>query len=142
MLTFLVPVDGSDFSDRAVRYVIKRAEAVARSASVHLLNVQTPAVGVNVKIFVSAESLQSYYREEGMKIVQPAYDVLVRAGVPAEYHIGVGDVGTVIIEYAAEKRCDEVVMGTHGRGGLLNAVLGSAAQKVVQLAPIPVVLIK
>jgi nucleotide-binding universal stress UspA family protein len=142
MLTLLVPLDGSEFSDRALQYAIARARTAPRGARIHLLNVQSPAVGVNVKIFVSAESLQEYYREEAMKILQPAVDRLREAGVPGEYHIGVGDTGSVVVEYAAEKRCDEVVMGTHGRGGLLGAVLGSVAQKVVQHAAVPVVLVK
>jgi nucleotide-binding universal stress UspA family protein len=142
MLTLLVPVDGSEFSERALQYAIARCSAAPHGARVHLLNVQTPAVGVNVKIFVSAESLQDYYREEAMKVLQPALDRLREAGVTGEYHIGVGDIGAVVVEYALDKRCDEIVMGTHGRGGLAGAVLGSVAQKVVKHAPVPVVLVK
>jgi nucleotide-binding universal stress UspA family protein len=142
MLTLLVPVDGSEFSDRALQYAVTRCGASPQGARIHLLNVQSPAVGVNVKIFVSAESLQTYQRDEGMKVLQPALDRLSQAGVTAEHHIGVGDVGTVIVEYAADKGCDEIAMGTHGRGGLMRSVLGSVAQKVVQQARIPVVLVK
>lgn len=142
MLTLLVPVDGSEFSDRALQYAIARSRTAPQGARVHLLNVQSPAVGVNVKIFVSAGSLQEYYRDEAMKVLQPAVERLREAGVAGEHHIGVGDIGSVVIEYAADKRCDEIVMGTHGRGGLLGAVLGSVAQKVVQHAAVPVVLVK
>jgi nucleotide-binding universal stress UspA family protein len=138
MLTLLVPVDGSEFSDRALQYAITRAASASSGARVHLLNVQTAAVGVNVKMFVSAESLETYYREEAMKLLKPAIERLRAAGVAVEHHIGVGDIGTVVVDYATDKRCDEIVMGTHGRGGLL----GSVAQKVVQLAPVPVVLVK
>ena len=142
MLTLLVPVDGSAFSDRALDYAIARSGAVPGGARIHLLNVQTPAVGVNVKMFVSAESLETYYREEGTKILAPALERLRAAGVPAEQHIGVGEIGSVVVAYATETRCDEIVMGTHGRGGLVGSVLGSVAQKVVQLAKVPVVLVK
>jgi len=144
MLTLLVPVDGSEFSDRALQYAIARAASVGAGAGarVHLLNVQTAAVGVNVKMFVSAESLETYYREEAMKLLKPAIERLRAAGVAVEHHIGVGDIGKVVVDYATDKRCDEIVMGTHGRGGLLGSVLGSVAQKVVQLAPVPVVLVK
>ena len=142
MLTLLVPVDGSAFSDRALQYAIARCAAAPQGARIHLLNVQTPAVGVNVKMFVSAESLETFYREEAMKVLQPAVERLRAAGVPAEHHIGVGDIGSVVVEYAADKGCDEIVMGTHGRGGLIGTVLGSVAQRVVQQARVPVVLIK
>ncbi len=66
MLTLLVPVDGSEFSDRALQYAITRAASAPAGARVHLLNVQSAAAGVNVKIFVSADSLETYYREEAM----------------------------------------------------------------------------
>jgi nucleotide-binding universal stress UspA family protein len=142
MLTLLVPVDGSAFSDRALQYAIARVAAAPPGARVHLLNVQTPAVGVNVKMFVTAESLEAYYREEALKVLQPAIERLRAAGVAVEHHIGVGDVGSVVVDYAADKHCDEIVMGTHGRGGLLGSVLGSVAQKVVQRTPVPVVLVR
>jgi len=142
MLTLLVPVDGSAFSESALQYAIARAANAPGGARIHLLNVQTPAVGVNVKMFVSAESLETYYREEAMTVLQPAIERLRAAGVPVEHHIGVGDIGAVVVDYATDKRCDEIVMGTHGRGGLLGSVLGSVAQKVVHLAQVPVVLVK
>lgn len=142
MLTLLVPVDGSAFSDRALDYATARAAAATGGARVHILNVQTPAVGVNVKMFVSAESLENYYREEGTRILAPALARLRAAGISAEQHIGVGDIGSVVVAYAADTACDEIVMGTHGRGGLVGSVLGSVAQKVVQLAKVPVVLVK
>jgi nucleotide-binding universal stress UspA family protein len=142
MLTLLLPIDGSDFSDRALEYAIARARTHPQGARVHLLNVQIPAVGVNVKIFVSAESLETYYRDEAMRVLQPAIARLRAAGVSAEHHIGVGDIGSVVVEYAASEGCDEIVMGTHGRGRLLGSVLGSVAQRVVQQSKIPVVLVK
>jgi nucleotide-binding universal stress UspA family protein len=142
MLTLLVPVDGSEFSDHALQYAITRAASASSGARVHLLNVQSAAAGVNVKLFVSADSLETYYREEAMKLLKPAIESLRAAGVAVEHHIGVGDIGSVVVAYATDTRCDEIVMGTHGRGGLFGSVLGSVAQKVVHLSPVPVVLVK
>ncbi len=142
MLTMLIAIDGSPYSDRAVDYVLRRAAATHEALRVHLLNVQTPLAGVNVKLFISQASQQEYYRDEGMAVLAGPRQQLVQAGIDCDYHIGVGDPGEVIAEYAHSKRCDEVVMGTHGRGFLAGAVMGSVAQKVVQLAPSPVVLVK
>jgi nucleotide-binding universal stress UspA family protein len=97
---------------------------------------------VNVKLFVSQESLETYYREEGTKALA---DTLVRAqeaGLETHPHIGVGDAARVILDYAAEKAVDEIVMGSHGRGALAGALVGSVAQKVVHGASVPVVLVK
>ncbi|MCC7462476.1 MAG: universal stress protein [Gammaproteobacteria bacterium] len=142
MLTMLIAIDGSRYSERAVDYALQRAAATRDGARVHLLNVQVPLAGVNVKLFISQESQQAYYREEGLAVLAAPRQRLTEAGIECEHHIGVGDPGQVIVEYARSKRCDEVVMGTHGRGVLAGAVLGSVAQKVVHLAAMPVVLVK
>ena len=101
-----------------------------------------PLAGVNVKLFISQESQQAHYREEGMAVLAAPRKRLAEAGIACEFHIGVGDPGQVIVEYAGSKHCDEVVMGTHGRGFLGGVVMGSVAQRVVQLASMPVVLVK
>ena len=142
MLTLLIAIDGSPYSDRAVNYAVARAAATRESVHVHLLNVQMPLAGVNVKLFISQESQQDYYRDEGMTVLAGPRQRLLEAGIDCEPHIGVGDPGPVIVEYAHSKHCDEVVMGTHGRGFLGGVVMGSVAQRVVQLASMPVVLVK
>jgi nucleotide-binding universal stress UspA family protein len=54
----------------------------------------------------------------------------------------VGDVYDVILEVAKAQRCDLIVLGTHGRRGLSHALLGSVAEKVVRLSPIPVLTVR
>ncbi|MCJ9712965.1 universal stress protein, partial [Bordetella hinzii] len=41
-----------------------------------------------------------------------------------------------------EKQCDRIVMGTRGLGAVGGLVLGSVAQKVIHLSPVPVTLVK
>lgn len=43
-----------------------------------------------------------------------------------------------IVQYCREERIDLVLVGTHGRKGFSHAVMGSVAEKVVRLAPCPV----
>lgn len=47
-----------------------------------------------------------------------------------------------IVEQAAATRCDIVVMGTHGRRGLGRVLIGSDAEQVARLAPVPVLLVR
>ena len=142
MQVLLVPVDGSECSDRAIDYAIRRVQLSNQPVSLHLLNVQLPIVTVNVKLFVSQESLETYYREEGTKAVEAAQARLAASGLTAVPHIGVGDPGKVIRDFAIDKAATEIIMGTHGRGMLAGTLIGSVAQKVVHLSPVPVVLVR
>jgi nucleotide-binding universal stress UspA family protein len=142
MTTLLIPIDGSDYSLKAVDYAASRARESKSPVEVHLLNVQMQIASVNVKLFVSAESLESYYRDEGNLALEAPLARAKNAGLNVTPHIGVGDPAKIIMDYANEKNADEIVMGSHGRGALSGAVLGSVAQKVVHLSSLPVVLVK
>jgi nucleotide-binding universal stress UspA family protein len=142
MLTLLIPVDGSAFTSRSVAYAIRRAATSSEPVTVHLLNVQTPVKGVNVKLFISQESLDAHYREQGLAILETPCRALEAAGMACEHHISVGDPGEITIAYARSTACDEIIMGNKGHGAIAGAVIGSVAQKVVQLSPVPVVLVK
>ena len=47
-----------------------------------------------------------------------------------------------IVTYAAEADIDLIVMGTHGRGGWSHLLMGSVAEKVVRMAPCPVLTVR
>jgi nucleotide-binding universal stress UspA family protein len=47
-----------------------------------------------------------------------------------------------IVDYAKEKNIDLIVVGTHGRSGLAHLVVGSVAERVVRLAPCPVLTVR
>jgi nucleotide-binding universal stress UspA family protein len=47
-----------------------------------------------------------------------------------------------IIRYAKERDIDLIVMGTHGRSGLVHVLLGSVTEKVVRKAPCPVLTVR
>ena len=53
-----------------------------------------------------------------------------------------GDAATEIARFAAEFRCDLLVMGTHGRTGLRHLALGSVAEAVVRTAPCSVLVVR
>ena len=57
-------------------------------------------------------------------------------------HVEIGDPGETIASYASAHGCDEIVMGTGGIGTIGNLLVGSVATKVIQLANMPVMLVK
>jgi len=62
----------------------------------------------------------------------PSDEIVVKKGNPV----------TVILETAAEKQCDLIVMGTHGRGKLADAMMGSTARRIVRRSRKPVLVIR
>ncbi len=49
---------------------------------------------------------------------------------------------SVIVEYARAEKIDLIVIGTHGRGAIAHLLMGSVAERVVRLAPCPVLTIR
>src|SRR5262245_6379592 len=47
-----------------------------------------------------------------------------------------------IVEYARESKADLILIGTHGRGNLAHLLMGSVAERVVRLAPCPVLTVR
>lgn len=138
----LVAVDGSENSDRVVEFLLKQNGWYRNPAELHLLNVQLPIMGVNVKLFISSDSLNAYYRDEGAAALKRARARLDAAGIPYLHHIGVGGPAETIVEYAQAKDCDQILMGSRGLGSVTGLVLGSVATKVLHLTHVPVTLIR
>lgn len=63
--------------------------------------------------------------------------------VQLEHRFEEGDATELILKIARQTKCDLIVMGTHGRTGLLDRLLlGSVAEVVVRQAPCPVLTVK
>ncbi|HEY9536625.1 MAG TPA: universal stress protein [Kiloniellaceae bacterium] len=139
-MRILVPVDGSDSSLAAVRFVIAKLASAGTPQEIHLLTVQ-PQLPTASR-FVDAGVLRDYRQEEGAKDLAAARKLLDNAGVEYTSHIAVGDPADTIATYADQKQCDAIVMGTRGLGRVAGLVLGSVAVKVLHLAKVPVTLTK
>jgi len=61
---------------------------------------------------------------------------------PPVTDVRVGRPFAEIIAYAREKQVDLIVMGTHGRGAIAHALLGSTTEKVVRKAPCAVLTVR
>jgi universal stress protein A len=59
-----------------------------------------------------------------------------------EHRLITGDPATAIARVAEEEGAELIVMGTHGRTGLLRLLMGSVAEAVVRRAPCPVLTLK
>lgn len=138
----LIPVDGSANAQRAVEYVAGSVSFLKEVPQLLLLNVQWNVATGNVKLFINHETIDDYYREQGMAALQGARAILDAAVLPYQYHISIGTPAEAIVQYANEQQVDQIVMGRQGQGGLQALLLGSVVNKVLQLASCPVILVK
>ncbi|TAL77505.1 MAG: universal stress protein [Burkholderiaceae bacterium] len=141
MRTILVPVDGSEYSVRALSTALS-IFGQGTPLRVYVITVQMPIVSGNVTRFFSAEDIKAYYEEEGQKALAPVKHLIAQAGDMCTEEVLVGPVAETINEYSQEHGCDHIVMGTRGLGRVSGLVLGSVTTKVISLATIPVTLVK
>ena len=138
-MKILIPVDGSESSSRAVRFLVRQVANAKDVPELHLLNVQHALPGTIKGV---AEQAKQHHHDEGVKALTAARKLLDGAKVAYKYHISVGEVGDVVAHFVKDIGCDQVVMGTRGMGSVANLVLGSGANKVLQMVDVPVLLVK
>lgn len=141
MIKFLVPTDGSENAERAVRHVIKLAQC-REPVQVELVNVRPPIDAWEVRRFLNDQEIAEIQEREGQDDLRSACALLDQAGVPYHAQVVTGPVPQTITRFADEHDCDYIVMGTHGRGDLANLFLGSTTAKVLHLTKVPVTLVK
>ena len=141
-MKILIPVDGSANAQRAVDYAIRNIATLKEQPQLLLLNVQWNVASGNVKLFINQQTIDDYYREQGMAALRSARAALDAAALPYQYHISVGTPAEAIVQYADEQGVDQIVMGRQGQGGLQALLLGSVVNKVLHLASCPLVLVK
>ena len=88
MLKILLPVDGSENSDKAIVEFMKLLNWYKEMPEIHLLTVQMPLSG-NISSYISATDIKQYHQEEGLKSLENARKLLDQAGVAYQYHITV-----------------------------------------------------
>jgi nucleotide-binding universal stress UspA family protein len=133
----LLPVDGSEHSIRAVRFLIKLYPKLA-PLDVHLLHVLVPAILSSDKAVVDGSAGP---RTAAAEALDPAKAMLDLAAIPYTSEVQRGYVGSSVVAYAKANRCDGIVMGTRGMG-TTEQLLGSTARQVLLLADVPVTLVR
>ena len=139
-MKLLIPLDGSTTSLAAIDHV-ERFAAQGVSLSVVLVNVQ-PSLSADITRFVASDMVDEYHQEQSEKAVADALARLNSGTIGFETRFLVGDAAHIIAELANEMACDGIVMGSHGHTGVVGALMGSIATKVVNLANVPVTLVK
>ncbi|MEN3974491.1 universal stress protein [Emcibacter sp. SYSU 3D8] len=140
----LVPVDGSDASNLGLREAMKLSGQDTRLRLLHAVEGFLPVGGVAVEGYYAGNILETF-RKEGEEILRKAKALLNEHGLTVETemveNLG-GGTAKIIVNDAETWGADLIVLGTHGRRGLKRLVMGSDAEEVVRLAPVPVLLVR
>lgn len=151
----LVPLDGSRFGSRALRYAIEIAKHF--DAEVILLQVVKPGIpaptttGVmpSMESSVSDEITVEVALKEEKRHVAHARRYLsgkargIRShDIKASYEVVVGEPAQTIMEFSKKEHMDLVVMTTHGKSGIKRAIMGSVADAVIRESGKPVLVVR
>jgi nucleotide-binding universal stress UspA family protein len=150
----LYATDLSKNSAYAFRYAVNSAQK--HEATIHILHVIepiSPQARAHVLMFINEEKLNQLHHGSKEKLHQAIEDRLEQFAERelkddpdtlkrvVGIHLVEGDPATEILNKADELECDTIIMGTHGKGALNHAFLGSVSEKVLRHIRKPVYII-
>lgn len=143
----LLPTDGSRLAGRSISRGVRLAQSL--SAKVTLLSVVPEFRMTSDESFalpMSAKLKKHYEKEAKAKAANMLAAVrrkVTRAGLKSEAVVVASDLPyQQIIAVARRRKCDLVVMASHGRRGLAGLLLGSETLKVLTHSKIPVLVVR
>jgi nucleotide-binding universal stress UspA family protein len=136
----LIPTDGSDLAAEAVKQGILFAKAIG--AKITAVTVTEPFHLLSVapsQLEYTPIEYKKHAEAHAEKILGIVSDTAASAGVDCEkLHVEHEQVYQAIVDAAAARGCDLIVMASHGRRGVSAVVLGSETVKVLTHSKIPV----
>lgn len=139
----LVPIDGSDNSDRALEFAIQIG--LKFDAEIEIINVLTYPIITFSPLPVNLE--MEYYeelREIRKKLLNDAHNKVLQSAPKLKVSTKAldGRPGKMILERADEGNFDMIIMGSRGLGRMEVLLLGSVSREVVHGSKVPVTVVK
>jgi nucleotide-binding universal stress UspA family protein len=136
----LIPTDGADLSRKAVIYGIQLAKTVG--AKVTAITISEPYNVASMDAVLVAETPEEHEAQTA-RVAERALEQVRMAAEAASVEVEtVRDIHDqpyrAIIDCARARRCDLIVMASHGRRGVAALLVGSETTKVLTHTAIPV----
>jgi hypothetical protein len=133
----MVGYDGTKFSDCA----LKEAIALAKESGAKLLLVTAPEI--NVELQAMAPEANKMMEEKARTDLDLAAAKVKKAGLTCEAKIvAAASAQEALVATAKKSKVDLIVLGTHGRSGLVRLLMGSTTARVIGHAPCNVLVVR
>ena len=140
----LVPTDGSDLSEKAVKAAIRFASINgSKLVAISVVEPYPIAVVSEAIVLPDLDQYEQQKRELAEQVLKAVADDAKELGVTCETRVAVSfSPYEEIIKAAKACNCDAIFMASHGRKGLNKLFLGSETQKVLAHTTIPVMVFR
>lgn len=140
----LCPVDGSSSSNCGMAEAIKLAkDQNAKLRFLHVVDMYFPVLDATGDFNVV--NIDDILRKNGKKVLKKAEAAAIKAGVAADCEMveAIGArISKLVVNQAKAWPADLIVIGTHGLRGVERLVMGSDAETIVRMSPVPVLLVR
>ncbi len=136
----LVPLDGSPLAEA----VLPHAQALAKSEGAEIILLRVPVLPMTEFISCDAEvaaKIVDDMEKQTEEYVEFEVAKLKKDGIKVSGLTREGSIPDTIVDVAKETHSDVIAMSTHGRSGLQRFLMGSVAEQVIGISPVPVLLI-
>jgi nucleotide-binding universal stress UspA family protein len=146
--SILVPTDGSEFSDAAIKEAARLAKELGSRLVLFYAVPRYPLPPLTEGLSAAGrvkekEQAQRAMEAEGQAILAAAAKNAMLAGLDVRQQCVVSNSPyEAIIEAAINSECELIVMASHGRRGLSGVLLGSETQKVLTHSKVPVLVVR
>ena len=137
MERIIVATDGSTSARAAVSAGVDLARMLGAAVTFVSVRHRIPMLGDPYYQRKLTEQLASAH-----STLEEAMDVAERLGVEGDYEVAEGDPVEAILRTARYREAEMIVVGSRGRGAIAGTLLGSVSRGLVELSPVPVLVVK
>ena len=141
-MKILVAIDGSPPSIAALKFAIRLLDRQLENGAIGLVVVRNDASLQRASRLLGRQVITEYLQEQAELDLTEARALLAETDLAHETIVRTGRPETEICACAREGQYDMIAMGSKGRSGIGDLLIGSVAQRVAAMASVPVTLVK
>ena len=140
-MKIMIPVDGSEYTQKAVNFYLDHKQSLGKYGSVTLLHVSAPLPRL-VSAALSKQLAENHYADEVSEAMSWARTRFAQYEVTCAEKVEIGEAATAICALAEQEKFDLIIIGSRGRGSVPGLAIGSTALKVLTGCKVPVLIVR